>query len=28
MTFVKRIDDLQKNGLPANWDGSWHLDRK
>jgi class 3 adenylate cyclase len=28
MTFVKRIDDLQKNGPPANWDGSWHLDRK
>jgi adenylate cyclase len=28
MTFVKRIDDLQKNGPPANWDGSWCLDRK
>jgi len=28
VTFVKRIDDLQKNGPPANWDGSWHLDRK
>ena len=28
MMFVKRIDDLQKNGPPANWDGSWRLDRK
>jgi len=28
MTFLKRIDDLKKNGLPANWNGSWHLDRK
>jgi class 3 adenylate cyclase len=28
MTFLKRIDDLKKNGLPANWSGSWHLDRK
>jgi hypothetical protein len=28
MTFVQRIDDLQKNGPPANWDGSWCLDRK
>jgi class 3 adenylate cyclase len=26
--LVKRIDDLQKNGLPANWDGSWRLDSK
>jgi class 3 adenylate cyclase len=26
--LVKRIDDLHKNGLPANWDGSWRLDRK
>ena len=28
MMLVKRIDDLQKNGPPANWDGSWRLDRK
>jgi class 3 adenylate cyclase len=28
MTFLKRIDDLKKNGLPANWNGSWYLDRK
>jgi hypothetical protein len=28
MTLLKRIDDLQKNGLPACWDGSWRLDRK
>jgi len=28
MTFLKRIDDLKKNGLPANWNGSWHLDLK
>ena len=27
-TLVKRIDDLQKNGPPANWDGSWRLDGK
>ena len=26
--LVKRIDDLQKNGPPANWDGSWRLDSK
>jgi class 3 adenylate cyclase len=26
--LVKRIDDLQKNGLPPNWDGSWRLDSK
>ena len=23
MVLLKRIDDLQKNGPPANWDGSW-----
>jgi adenylate cyclase len=28
MMLLKRIDDLQKNGPPANWDGSWRLDRK
>lgn len=28
MMFVKRIEELQKNGPPANWDGSWRLDRK
>jgi class 3 adenylate cyclase len=28
MMLVKRIDDLQKNGPPDNWDGSWRLDRK
>jgi hypothetical protein len=27
-TLLKRIDDLQKNGPPANWDGSWRLDSK
>jgi class 3 adenylate cyclase len=27
-TLVKRIDDLQKKGPPANWDGSWRLDGK
>ena len=26
--LVKRIDDLQKSGPPANWDGSWRLDSK
>jgi class 3 adenylate cyclase len=26
--LLKRIDDLQKNGPPANWDGSWRLDSK
>jgi class 3 adenylate cyclase len=26
--LVKRIDDLQQNGPPANWDGSWRLDSK
>jgi adenylate cyclase len=28
MMFVKRLDDLQKNGPLANWDGSWRLDHK
>jgi class 3 adenylate cyclase len=26
--LLKRIDDLQKNRPPANWDGSWRLDSK
>jgi class 3 adenylate cyclase len=26
--WLKRIDDLQKNRPPANWDGSWRLDSK
>jgi adenylate cyclase len=28
LTFVKRIDELEKKGAPAGWDGSWHLDIK
>jgi class 3 adenylate cyclase len=28
MTFAKRIDNLQEDPPPADWDGSWRLDRK
>jgi hypothetical protein len=28
MTLAKRIDNLQEDPPPADWDGSWRLDRK
>jgi adenylate cyclase len=26
--LIRRIDTFAANPLPADWDGSWHLDRK
>ena len=28
MTLLNRVDSLQKHPPAADWDGSWHLDRK